>query len=38
MRRSQKYFNEHFGHANRLAKKWWEDKADAWIIQHIKHD
>lgn len=36
LRRSQNYFKEHYGYVNRQAQKYWEDKADAWIKQHIK--
>lgn len=34
LRESTKNFNEHFGHRNRMNKKAWEEKADAWINKH----
>jgi hypothetical protein len=31
-------WHEQFGAANRANKKYWEDKADQWINQHVKEE
>lgn len=36
LREKTKYWQEHFGGANRVAMKRWEDKADEWINNYIQ--
>jgi hypothetical protein len=35
LRRYTKLFDTHFGYTYRTNKKYWENKADRWLAEHI---
>jgi len=37
LRKYSKYWEEHYGYSNRVNKKNWEAKADAWIKNNVNN-
>ncbi len=36
LRRTEKYWNENFGYNNRQKMKYWQEKADKWLLDNLE--